>query len=79
MAQSARYITDKRIRGGRVTLANTPREHELRFGAEANPQPHIACVRILCGNLRSDVLLLARDERPHLVELHALRGDIPHT
>ena len=57
----------------RGPLTDQPGDHQLVVGVECRPRPHVP---VVVGMLLGDVLLLGADERPDLVALDPLGGEV---
>ena len=68
-------VVHERGRSAEVAGADVVRRNELRVRVERNPRPHVPGLVAL---LRRDVPLLAANERPNLVALNPLAGQIVH-
>ena len=73
-AEPGLEVVDEPIGCPRVAAADIPARHQLRFGVDGHPRPHIApALRLL---LRAGVLFLGTDEAPNLVALDAFARQI---
>ena len=77
VGQAQRQVGDEQLRRLGVARADVERGDQLGVGVDRHPRPGVAgIVRVCLGG--GDVLGLRIDERPNLIDLHALAGQVAH-